>query len=79
MHLFAQPPLGTDAVAVTDDQHAHHQLRVNRRASDGAVEIGQVGAQVAEVQALIDAAQQVLGRDVLVQIERVEQARLSSR
>ncbi|MDT4849021.1 hypothetical protein FQZ97_831300 [compost metagenome] len=79
MHLFAQPPLGTDAVAVADDQHAHHQLRINRWASDRAVEIGQVGAQVAEVQALVDAAQEVLGRDVLFQIERVKQARLSSR
>ncbi|KAF4558096.1 hypothetical protein HBJ16_004328 [Pseudomonas sp. CES] len=63
------------AVAVANDQHAHHQLRINRRAPDGAVEIGQMGAQVAEVQALINAAQEVLGRDVLFQIERVKQAR----
>jgi len=24
VHLFAQSPLGTDAIAVADDQHAHH-------------------------------------------------------
>ncbi|RFQ09598.1 hypothetical protein D0N87_32540, partial [Pseudomonas sp. ATCC 13867] len=42
---------------------------------DGAVEIRQVGAQVTEIQALVDAAQEVLGRDVLFQIERIEQAR----
>jgi len=38
-----------------------------------------VGAQVTEIQALVDAAQEVLGRDVLFQVERVEQALLSSR
>ncbi|KJU80114.1 hypothetical protein N619_06380 [Ectopseudomonas oleovorans] len=79
VHLFAQLPLGTNAIAVADDQHAHHQFRVNRGASDGAIEIGQVGAQVTEIQAVIDAAQEVLGRDVIFKIERVEQALLSSR
>lgn len=79
MHLFAQSPLGTDAIAVADDQHAHHQFRVNRGAPDGAIEIRQVGAQVTEIQALVDAAQEVLGRDVILQIERVEQTLLPSR
>ncbi|MCY1430066.1 hypothetical protein D9M71_460040 [compost metagenome] len=79
MHLFAQSPLGTDAIAVADDQHAHHQFRVNRGAPDGAIEIRQVGAQVTEIQALVDAAQEVLGRDVIFQIERVEQTLLPSR
>ena len=50
-----------------------------RRASDGAVEVGQVCTQIAEIQALVDAAQEVLGRDVVFQIERVEQALLPSR
>jgi len=49
MHLFAQPTLGTDAVAVTEDQHAHHQFRVNRRAAYGVVEVSQVSAQIAEI------------------------------
>ncbi len=79
MHLFAQLSLGTDAVAVADDQHAHHQLRINRGTSDGAVEVGQVCTQIAEIQALVDAAQKVLGRNVVFQIERVEQALLSTR
>ena len=43
VHLFAQSPLGTNAIAVADDQHAHHQLRVNRGTPDGAIEICQVG------------------------------------
>lgn len=39
----------------------------------------QVGTQITEIQALVDAAQEMLGRDVIFQIERVEQALLSSR
>ncbi len=30
VYLFAQSPLATDAIAVADDQHAHHQLRIYR-------------------------------------------------
>lgn len=79
MHLFAQPSLGTDAVAVANDQHPHHQLRVDRGASDGAIEIRKVAAQVTQIQALVDTAQEVLGWDVVFQIERVEQTLLSTR
>jgi hypothetical protein len=28
--LFAQPTLGADAVRVANDQHADHQLRIDR-------------------------------------------------
>jgi len=45
----------------------------------GLIEIRQVGAQITEFQALVDAAQKMMGRDVIFQIERVEQALLSSR
>jgi hypothetical protein len=56
------------------------ELRMDlSRAPDGAIEICQIGAQITEIQALVDAAQEVLGRDVIFQIERVEQALLSSR
>lgn len=44
-----------------------------------SLEVGQVSAQITEIQALIDTAQEVLGRDVIFQIERVEQLLLSSR
>ncbi len=42
MGIFAQPPFGADAIAVADDQHADHQLRINRRTPNQAVEIGEV-------------------------------------
>ena len=55
MHLFAQPPLGSDAEAVADDQHADHQLRIDRGPAGVAVEGGEVMAQIAEVEEAIDA------------------------
>jgi len=38
-----------------------------------------MNAQVTDILALVDAAHEVLGRDVIFQIERVEQELLSSR
>lgn len=61
------------------NQHAHYQFRIYRGGPDGAIEIRRVGAQFTETQALFDAAQEVLGWDVILQIERVEQALLPSR
>jgi hypothetical protein len=29
-HLLAQPPFGPDAVAIADDEHADHQLGIDR-------------------------------------------------
>jgi hypothetical protein len=37
MNLFAKPPLGPNAHAVTDHQHPDHQRRVNRGPSNPAV------------------------------------------
>jgi hypothetical protein len=67
--LFAQPALGTNAQAVTHDQHPYHQLRVNRRTPGVAVERRQVAAQLAKIEATINPAQQVIGRNVIVEIE----------
>ena len=69
VNLFAQPALGTNAEAVTDDQHPHHQLRIDRRPPGVAVERRQVLAQIAEVEATINPAQQVIGGNVIVEIE----------
>jgi hypothetical protein len=42
--LFAQPALGTNAKAVTDDQHPHHLFRINRGARRVAIERSDVAA-----------------------------------
>ena len=48
--LVAQSPLGTDRVAVADQQHPDHQLRIYRRAADLAVERLELLADHVEVQ-----------------------------
>jgi len=44
MDLFAQPALGADALRVADDQHADHQLGIDRWPSRVAVERAQLFA-----------------------------------
>ena len=46
--LFAQPPLGSDAEAIADDQHPDHQLGIDRWPTKVAVERGQFTPQVAK-------------------------------
>jgi hypothetical protein len=66
MDLFAQPPLRTDAEAVADDQHADHQLGINRGASRATVERRQLSSYAAKLDEPIDRAQQMIRWNVLV-------------
>jgi hypothetical protein len=38
LHFFAQPALRTDAVAIADNQHPDHELGIDRRPADLAIE-----------------------------------------
>jgi len=71
--LLTQPALGSNAEAVADDQHADHQLRIDRRAAGVAVERCEVMPQLAEVEEAIDGAQQMSARHVLLEVEGVEE------
>ena len=75
MHLLAQPPLGTDAHAVAHDKHRHHQLWIDRRPSDGAVEGLQFRANTLKIEEPVDATQKAIGGDVIVEPELIEQLR----
>jgi len=79
MHFLAQPPLGTDATAVAHQQHANCQLGIDRGTADGAVERLEVLADAAQLDKAVDAAQQVVGGDMLLQAEAVEQRLLPDR
>ena len=79
MHLFAQPPLGANAEAVADDQHADHQLRINRWTAGVAVERREVWRRSPRSKNPVDAAQQVIARDVIVKVEGVEELVLRCR
>ena len=79
MGLFAQPLLRANAVAIAHDQHANHQFRINRRTPNRAIEIGEVMAQVAQIEIPINAAQKVIGWNVIFKVERLKQPILPTR
>ena len=66
MDLLAQPRLGADPVQIADQQHADHQFGVNRGAARVAVMLGQAAADEREIKNGVDAAQQVIGRNMPV-------------
>jgi hypothetical protein len=74
MNFFAQPALGSNAHAIADDQHADHQLRINRGASGAAVEWLQRLSDLVEDEMQINPSQQVIGRDMLIEAEIIEQS-----
>jgi hypothetical protein len=80
---LAQPPFEANAIAIAiaiaHDQHADHHFRIDRRTRNRAIEIGEVVAQVAQIEAPINAAQQMICWDVIFKIERVKQPRLATR
>jgi hypothetical protein len=76
VYFLAQASLRADAQAVADQQHADHQLGINRGSADGAVEARQVLTQPGAVDKAVDAPQQVIGRDMILEPECVEQALL---
>ncbi len=73
--FLAQPPFRTDAAAVADDQHADHQLRIARGATDRAVERRQSVPQTAKVEKTVDLPQQVIGRNPIFQAKLIEKRR----
>ena len=79
MSLFAQPTFGANALAVAHHQQANHKFATNRRAPDWAIKIGEIMAQIAEIKASINAAQEVIGWDVIFNVERVKQPLLPTR
>jgi hypothetical protein len=73
MNLFAKPPLGPDAHAAADHEHPDHQLRINRGPSNLAVKGLRSLPEALEVEMPINAAQQMITKDVVVEAEVVKQ------
>lgn len=73
MYLLAQPALGPDAEAVADDQHADHQLGADRGTPDLAVERPKVRPEPRKIDDLIDPPKKVIGWDMPLKAELVEQ------
>ena len=73
VNLVAQPPLGTNAVAVAHQQHADHQLGIDRGSAHLAVVRLKVSPNVRQIDEPIDLAQHVTAWDVPLQAEAIEQ------
>lgn len=71
--FLAEPALGTDTQAVADDEHADHELGIDRRPAGVAVERRKMLAQFAQIEEAVNASKQVIARDVIFEVECVEQ------
>ena len=73
LDLLAQLPLEAKAVAVTDDEHPDHQLRINRGPPHVAIIGPQMCPNLGQVDEPIDLAKQVTVRDMPLKAEAVKQ------
>ena len=74
VNLVAKAALGPNAHAVADDQHADHQLRINRGSAHLAVKRLQRLAEVIQIEVAVNAPKHVVGRDVVIEAKIVKQA-----
>ena len=72
MYLFTQATLGPNTEAVADDQHANHQLGINRGAPCGTVVVGQMFAQIAKIKKVVNTTQQMILRNVAIEVKSVK-------
>ena len=72
LDLLAQPALGTDRIAVADQKHPDHQLRIDRRASRMTVERRKLGAQPTQIKNRIDPPKQMIAWDAVFKVELIE-------
>jgi len=73
VHLIAQAPLRPNAHDISDNQHSHDQLWIDRRSTKMAVERAQLRPHPVNVEKPVDLSKHVIGRHMLVQIEVIEQ------
>ena len=67
------PLMQSTTAPVADDQHPDHQLGVDRGAPDLAVEGAQVRPQARQINDPVDRAEKMIGWNVPLQAELIEQ------
>jgi hypothetical protein len=72
MHLVTQPPLRADAKAISDDQHADEQFRIDRGSAGVTIELRQMCTHRAEVDEPVDGPEHVTCRNMPVQRELIK-------
>ena len=66
MHLFAQPPLRSNAETVPKQQHADQKFRIDRGTTSVAVEIRQMHADAGQINKPIKRPYQVIMGNVIL-------------
>jgi hypothetical protein len=74
--LLAQPLLRADAEAVADDQDPDHQLGIDRRPPEMTIEARQLAPDLVQLDKPVYRAQQMIGWNMLLQRELIEQRSL---
>ena len=73
--FLAKTPFRANAETITDDQHAHHEVRIDEWATQVAVEGSQMGPQFAQINKPINFAQQMFARDPILQAKLIKKLR----
>src|SRR6185312_5804583 len=76
MDLLAEPPLRADAEAIADQQHPDHQLGIDRRTSDIAVEACKLASEIIKLDEPVYRPEQMIRWNVPFQRELIEQRSL---
>src|SRR6266542_5574262 len=81
LNLLTEPPLKANAVAVAHNQHPDHELGIDRRPANVAVERRELLSQVSQNPRYdrIDPAQQIARRNTLFEVKQIEQLALIAR
>ena len=69
MDFLTEPPFGTDAHAVANDQHPQHQVGIDRGPADSAVERPQLCTDALQINKPVDAAKQMIPWHIIIEAE----------
>ena len=76
VNLFAEASFRANAETVPNDQHAHHQLGINRRPARVAIVLSKVLTQLTQVKKVINASKQMISRNVILKAKGIKQTLL---
>ena len=76
MNFFAEPAFGPNAKAISNQQHADKQFRINRRPAGVAIKRGEMLADAVEFNKAVDGSQQMVLWDVILNRELIKQSAL---
>src|SRR5262245_17897909 len=76
LDLATQRPLRADRKHVPDNEHPDHQLRIERGPADRGIVRRKLGVHPRQIQNRIDPANQMIGRNHVIEMELIEQLAL---